>query len=119
MENKLSRDQIDKLLDRRSDYIERLEKPDVPSDLRNIMNEYLLKTQDKVTGLQPRWALDEAIDILIKRCAICCFSYRFQESQGLNTELNHEKTNEILREVAKDYLQKNGEWGGKYIEPGR
>lgn len=120
MENKLSRDQIDKLLDRRSDYIERLEKPDVPSDLRNIMNEYLLKTQDKVTGLQPRWALDEAIDILIKKDVPYAVSaIDFRNLGGLNTELNHEKTNEILREVAKDYLQKNvREWGGEVYRTG-
>lgn len=120
MENKLSRDQIDKILDRRSDYIERLEKPDVPSDLRDMMNEYFLKTQDKVTGLQPRWALDEALDNLRKKdVSHAVAAIDFRNLGGLNTELNHEKTNEILREVAKDYLQKNvRELGGEVYRSG-
>lgn len=119
-EIEFSKKDIDKILDRRSLYVERLSRSDVPEDLRDMMHVYFEKTQDKVTGLQPRWALDETLDDLRrKRIAHAVAAVDLRNLGGLNTEFGHEKTNEILRDVINGHMQISvRSWGGEVYRSG-
>lgn len=117
---RLPEKEIREVLDRTASFVARLSRSDVPEDLKHMGEQYLVKTQDKVTGLQPRWALDEAVDDLRKKeIPHAVAAVDFRNLGGLNTEYGHEKTNQILEEVAKRHMQTAArEWGGEVYRSG-
>jgi len=95
------------ILDRTYYLTSRLNKDDIPEDVRVMINELIEGQRDKITGMQLRRAFDEAVSELIRRkSSFAIIAIDILNLGGMNavSELKgrgHELANEILSQIAQ------------------